>query len=100
MTRPFDKSTNLGIEISSKPAIQTMPTPVDNLIADQSKRKSHHDPEQKIPAPVDTDVKNKDLRFFKDKINPNLTPSGDPSPSSHKEIASVQKNTYRGFNRS
>jgi len=95
MPKPFEKTTNHAIEISSKPPIQKMPDPVDNLMAGQSKRESHPD-----PAPLNTDMKSKDLRFFEDKINPDLpTPSGNPFPSSYKEIASVQKNTYRGFNR-
>ena len=100
MTKPFEKTTNFGIEISSKPPIQTMPTPIDNLMANQSKQESNLDPKQEISAPLNTNMKNKDLGFFKDEINPDLLePSGNPFPSSYKKTTS-QSNTYRGFNRS
>ena len=95
MTKPFEKTTNLAIEISSNPPIQTMPNPFSYM----AKHESKPDPKQAIPASVNTPA-NPDLGFFEDKINPDLPePSGNPFPSSYKKITS-QSNAYRGFNRS
>ena len=95
MTKPFEKTTNLAIEISSKPPIQTMPNPVSYM----AKHESKPDPKQAIRPSVKTPA-NPDLGFFKAEINPDiLEPSGNPFPSSYKKITS-QSNAYRGFNRS
>ena len=65
-----------------------MPKPFEK-ITNHAIEISSNPPIQKMPDHVDTSMANSDLP----------KPSSNPFPSSYKEIASVQKNTYRGFNR-
>ena len=89
MTRPFDKSTNLGIEISSAPANQRiqLDTDTQSSSANGQSKIPKLDPKQNIPASVSTLV-NQDLGFFDNYINPDL-----PSPNSHPLLTLYRERT-------
>jgi hypothetical protein len=101
MPKPFDKTTNLAIEISSKPPIQKMPTPADNLMADQLQRESHLDSKQEMSNPVDTSVASLDLKSFDSYINQPSSSPQIPSAVNNNSRAPHQRlrqdNPYRGF---